>query len=252
MQNPTYNFPTEPVADVLDRLKVIPDLATEAFLGWNHPNPTEKAGRQAPGAPDTRCPTDLAVLDALRPDPNGKSASLRGTLAMAVRAVWEDARVEGSTVPDLAEDPTIAGECGWLVATAVFWRSDRWLTEYVTDQVGHVYGELLRLVRMPRPQRLVCPRCDFPVHPQADGAYYQCEAGHIIDHHAEIRRMGQLQEMTLAEIAEHTGVPEKTLHRWAKAGWVTPVTDKRRGRLFVLGDVQLVAERVRAGGKVGA
>lgn len=233
--------------DTLKQLEAIPDLATEAYLTWNAPNPGDRTGFTKRPRPGSKAPTDLAVLDALRPDPDAEGSSLRGVLSLAVRAVWEGARTEGSPTPDLEPEPTFLSECRWLTETVVFWHSDRRLDEYVTDSVATVHRELAKLVRMPKPVRLVCPRCHFPVDLKADGAYYQCEAGHIIDHHAEIRRMGQLQEMSLSEISERTNIPEKTLHRWARDGWISPVDAKRRNRVYVLGDVQLVAERVRRG-----
>lgn len=161
--------------DTLKQLEAIPHLATEAYLTWNAPNPGERTGFTKRPRPGSKAPTDLAVLDALRPDPDAEGSSLRGVLSLAVRAVWEDARTEGSPTPDLEPEPTFLSECRWLTETVVFWHSDRWLTEYVTDSVATVHRELAKLVRMPKPNPYQCPKCGEPMFLEP-GDYFQCEA----------------------------------------------------------------------------
>lgn len=226
----------------LDQLARIPTLAAEVFLTWGHPNPSGQANNARGGSPAPKAPADLAAWDALRPDEGG----LLFELTQAIRAVWEDQR-EAVTLPDLDNPPTWTGECRWLTETASVWQADQWLLEYVTDQVQLVHRELDRTARTPPPLHPTCPRCRFPVHLDKSGAFYRCEAGHVVDHHAEIERMGRIQEMTATELAQHFGVTDRTLRRWRAASLVVPVGKIGREPVYSVEDVRRARERIWSG-----
>ena len=60
---------------------------------------------------------------------------------------------------------------------------------------------------------------------------------------AEIRRMGQLQEMTSGELAEHMGVTKRTLRRWRESGALAPCGTRGREPVWSVLDVRRAAER---------
>ena len=225
-----------------DQLRRIPELAVEVLLTAGHPNPSGQANDVRGGSPAPKAPADLGAWDVLRPDESG----LLFELTQAIRAVWEERR-DIDDLPDLANPPTWAGECGWLIATASVWEADEWLLEYVTDQVHAVHRELDRAARTPPPLHPRCPRCHLPVHLDKSGAFYRCEGDHVVDHHAEIERMGRIQEMTAAELSQHFGVTDRTLRRWRAANLVLPVGKIGREPTYSVEDVRRARERIWSG-----
>ena len=218
----------------------LPTLAAEVFLTWGHPNPSGQRNDSTRGSSTPRVPMDLTAWDALRPDEHG----LLFELTQCVRLVTEEMRDEGEQWPDLANPPTWTGECAWLLGTEPWWGERLWRDD-LDHAITRVWADLARAARTPPPLHLACPRagCGWPVHPKAEGAYYQCEAGHIIDHHAEIRRMGQIQEMTSGELAEHMGVTKRTLRRWRESGALAPCGTRGREPVWSVLDVRRAAER---------
>lgn len=75
-----------------------------------------------------------------------------------------------------------------------------------------------------------------------------CENGHRIDRHEAIRRALRLQDMPLTELAEHVGVPPRTLYRWRERNLIQPIRRRNGVELFNFEAVHLVAERLRAAG----
>lgn len=222
-------------ADTIQLLHEIPDMAAEAAITHNAPNPTARAERSIRATPASRPPTDLDILDALRP----AVGAVHFELNQAVRAVWEDHR-------DLAlDEPSVTTDCAWLIRHAHAWQSDPFLSDWVESTVAAAHRVLAGLVRQAPPLRLACPRCQNPVHAEAGGSFFRCEAGHVIDHHAEVRRMGALQHAPLGEVADLLAIPSGTLRRWAADGLISPAPGAGRPRLYAIADVRNVAERVR-------
>lgn len=219
-----------------DMLKVLPDLAAEVFLTWGHPNP---AGEQVGGRSNNvhQVPLDLTAWDALRPDTHGQLARL----SACVRMVAEELRDEGLTWPDLSNPPTWVAESDWLLTTADWWQRQTW-HEDITHEITGVWRELTRAARTPPPLRLVCTRCSFEVRGKAEvaggsPAYYQCDAGHIIEIGPELKRLGQIQEFTTTELAEHMGITRRTLRRWKAAGAIQPIGRRGQDDLYAIADV---------------
>ena len=226
------------MADTVQQLHELPDLAAEVYLTWGHPNPSEQPVVQVKRI-HPRAPADLDTLDALRPDELG----LLHRLAQCVRAVVEDMPEHPG---DLTDTPTWAGECDWLITHANTWRADAFLTDLVGSEVHAIHRELCRIARIHPPLRLQCPRCQAPVHLAPGGQYYRCEAGHIIDHWAEIKRLGVLnQPVTIPEAAAELGASERTLQDWQQRGLMPkPAGRKGKAPTFHLDDLRRIVARI--------
>lgn len=241
------------MTDTIQQLHEIPDLAAEAFATWNAPNPSTRPERVTPTT-GSRPPTDLAVLDALRPDPDGEGRSLRGVLAQAVRAVWEDARMEAAHVPDLPE-ATWAGDCDWLRRTYAFWSGDRWLVEFVGEQVAEVHRGLSALCRVPKPPIYACPTCDGRMEPIPGGHMLACKEGH--EHPADLERQWRRRPPLPASMIEQVmGVRANTLAQWKRRRKIRPRMGDDGQDLFYPWDVLLlkhpdIAEAFAARDKAG-
>lgn len=239
MQQPT---PAAMLAEIVS-------LAVEVEATKIAPNPDGARPRVMRPALGSRPPVSVGAVHALTADGDRPyvGIGLRGQLGMCVRLIIEemsdDPALTTADIPNYPPD-TWAGICGWLVATCDYWTATLWADD-IRHDIGDVRNTLRNLARVPPPLRLECPRCRFPVHEQAGGAYYRCEAGHIIDHHAEVRRMGALQHAPLAEVADLLAIPSGTLRRWAADGLISPAPGAGRPRLYAIADVRNVAERVR-------
>lgn len=174
--------------NTLQQLAEIPHLATEAFMTWNHPNPGGRAATTKRPRPGTKAPTDLAVLDALRPDPDAQGRSLRGLLMQTVWAIYEE---DPDRYPRLPEQ-TFTGLCEWLTAAHDHWLDNRThgprlakcatcreyggVEGFVHHTVTDVHRELSSLCRITREPRYICPVCAWPMRLQ-DGDYFMCDTG---------------------------------------------------------------------------
>ena len=223
--------------DTVQQLHELPDLAAECFATWGHPNPSERPV-VAVKRIHPKAPADLDTLDALRADELG----LLHRLAQCVRAVVEDMHEHPG---DLTETPTWASECGWLIAHANTWRADVFLADWIGSEVRSIHRELCRVARVHPPLKLQCPRCQAPVHLAPGGQYYRCENEHIIDHWAEVKRMGRLTSMTYEELEIELHIPQGTLRRW-KSEKLIYSDGKRVGlHTFNVEAVRRVAESIR-------
>ena len=226
------------MTDTVQQLHELPELAAEVYLTWGHPNPSEQPVVQVKRI-HPRAPADLDTLDALRPDELG----LLHRLAQCVRAVVEDMPEHPG---DLTDTPTWAGECDWLITHANTWRADAFLTDLVGSEVHAIHRELCRIARIHPPLRLQCPRCQAPVHLAPGGQYYRCENEHIIDHWAEIKRLGVLnQPVTIPEAAAELGASERTLQDWQQRGLMPkPAGRKGKAPTFHLDDLRRIVARI--------
>ena len=221
--------------DTVQQLHELPDLAAECFATWGHPNPSERPV-VAVKRIHPKAPADLDTLDALRADKLG----LLHRLAQCVRATVEDMPAHPA---DLADTPTWASECAWLIAHAADWRADEFIHDWVSSEVQAIHRELCRVARVHPPLRLQCPRCQAPVHLAPGGQYYRCENEHIIDHWAEVKRMGQLVMMTYSELADVTGVAEATIRKWASRKLIRASGRRAGSPTFDVESVRRVAAR---------
>ena len=224
-----------------ERLTRIPDLAAEVFVTWGHPNPSGHAerGRNSPGS---KAPTDLAVLDALRPGERGMLAGL----TECVRIVWQ--AMDAGERPDLTNPPNWASECGWLLRSWDWAQASLDLSEidWISDTIRRTHATLSELAREARPLVLHCTRM---VGTEACGGgligrdernadtgdwtasrwAYCAECGQTYTYTADLRRLGSVRDWTLVECAAEVGVSVLTLKRWKKAGRITATGKNWRG-----------------------
>ena len=219
---------------IRDMLARIPDLAAEVWLTRGAPNPSGEIERH-PLTFESKPPTSVAVLDALRPiDPDGDSITPLWHLCQAVRVAWDEIRASGEDVRNLpaqSEHATYASEAGWLLATMGLWQAvvDEFAWGYIEQEIKDCYGELVRLAREPKPLVMWCQvdGCGGKIKPipvmhgdrEVLHAEY-CEFGHQIDRHEAARRAARMADMSLPEIAVELGVTDRTLRRWAEAGLI--------------------------------
>ena len=233
---------------VVQFLHEIPELAAEAWLTIDHPNPghTTAEHRHTKTA-SIPAPTNLHALVALwrpsdtdidRGDPTG---SLMLELLMAVRVIVEE---HPDTAPDWP-DHTWTAICAWLRDTVPLWEPDRFTREWVDDTVRRVWRQLRALCRVPREVRYVCsvPGCGWRAHMQPGNRWLLCEAGHQLD--IEARRWEHLasQEWTLTETRDQLrtwlgrSVPMSTLKSWVRRGKLRPMRDDTRPLRYNFGAV---------------
>lgn len=238
--------------NTLDKLRRIPDLAAEAWMTWDAPNPGPRAehhGRTKTAHPPA--PTNLGTLVALtvptdrQIDDGTPTGSLLLELLLAVRHLVEDR----DGMPDWP-DHTWTGVCAWLTVTAPHWGADPFSADWVGDAVAHVHRRLEDLCRIPRDAVYRCsePGCGNPA--RADGEWIVCDAGHHIPRAVAMRRaIAGRPLMTAREIAAQPwGVPEGTLRRWKHLGLVRPVGRVRAasGQTVDLWEVWQVIEQQHA------
>jgi hypothetical protein len=238
-------------------LQRLPDIAAEVWLTRNHPNPGGEQVNGRSGRNIHIVPLDLTAWDALRPDDHGQLAQL----SACVHLVAKELRDAGQPWPKLTNPPTWVSECGWLIETAGWWQRQAWHGEIDHQRAGEddheragmlpaVWKEMTRAARIPAPLNMICPRCRMTVHGKADQqggpiTHYVCEGGHTIDHHAEIRRMGELQEMTSTEIETHLSLTRRTLRNWKAAGVIVPVGKRNLEDVWIVSEVRKVQDLTR-------
>ena len=182
----------------LQQLAEIPDLAADVEATRNHKNPAGHHHTRTT-TPAPKVPADLETLDCLRTDSKGLLHKLQQAL---------------TEITDTANpDTTWAGVCEQLR------RSHRqWENNPDTRYAIHTVHTRLRIAaRIPAPLQLACPRCNAPIRLQPGGQYYLCDAGHEINHWAEIDRMARLTlyatPITLAQASIEYATPLWTLKR---------------------------------------
>lgn len=185
----------------LQQLAEIPDLAADVEATRNHKNPTSHENpKHTPPSP--AIPADLETLDCLRTDSKG----LLHKLQTAIQDVNEN----------LTPADTWQDVCNQLRALNPQWDNK----PNIRHTIHKVHTQLRLAARIPAPLKLACPRCQNPIRLQPGGQYYLCDAGHEINHWAEIDRMARLvlyaTPITLAQAAIEYSTPLRTLQRLMK------------------------------------
>lgn len=242
-----------------DQLRRLPELAAEAFLTWDAPNPGSRTDRVKRGRTQAPPPTDLTALTALRTDDKG----LLWTLSECVRIVWQamDAEaMEDHPNPLDWSEATWSSECHLLLASFDWWQANLDAADlgWVEGAITKATKALVALTRQPKPNTLHClvEGCRGSITPlvvdDAEGGQKlvadACEFGHRVDRQEAVRRALRLQDLPLTELAQHVGVPDKTLYRWAKRGLIHPIRHARGIALYNFEAVHRVALRMRGGG----
>lgn len=257
---------TKPITAVLAE---IPDLVAEvectAAIGA--PNPSVKVQIRRP-LPDSRPPTDLAVIDLLRTDPlegafigkpkddgHDTTSHLLDRLGICCRLVAEERAEAGLPQPEPGYG-TWAGVCRYLTATIDWWTSEPGVSEDVDWEVRQIWKTLRTAARAPRdePIPLRCPviGCGDRAELQPGGQWLLCDSGHRRDIKAEKMRFLSMQEWTLAQcrhkLVEHLSqsVHAKTMEAWVQRGKLTPVRHTRKGvAVYSFAAVMVLARHAR-------
>ena len=244
------------MTDTRKQLAAIPDLYALLPLFLLPGTGTDDDGRAK--ASPKRPPGSLAVLDLLdtreKPDADptrqdfdldrragARRQGVLPTLASWSRLVDSELWDEGREHTPPSDDPTVAGECGFLLEHLRWAEDHQWFDELAADIAG-IHRDLMRAVREPDPIALRCPICTHEVETMANGGWFRCLG---CDHRwsrMEAHRLYERQKpMTLAECAESIGRPVKTLHHWKAQGLLKPVGRDAGGALYRLADVQAAA-----------
>lgn len=239
------------VQRTIAQLRRIPNLATLVTIADDAPVRTPTGKTKAAKATSSPIPTKTAARDLLN--------TTATQLEEAVRVVAEHQRQTLDTWPDLADPPTLAGDCGYLLEATELWEDDDFTRQWVTTTAHKVHEALSRWVgeQIPRPPVYRCPKCNGKLRlgcysATGEGSQLACADCHHIYHPADIAHIGTITTPTpLPDIAAWLNLTERTLQRWASAHLFTPVTthtpSPKRPALYLPSDVQRVASMVRAG-----
>lgn len=240
-QEPTYDFPTEPVHGIRDRLAQIPLLVTEARLTEGAPNPGTE-GRRRAGKPGSQAPGDLDVLelDITEHDAPATLVPLPRLVA-CTRLIWE------SFTPTDEESIGRPGDADWTTECDWLWRAwptaqatlDAAVLDWVVDEINGVYRQLADKVRLRRERVYRCPRCGDAMRLQEGGQWLRCDSGH--EESADLAgRYRRLPAMPLPMVSAALGVPEATLRTWRHRRKLQAVKVERGTPWFLPWDVLLL------------
>ena len=220
-------------------LREIPELAEEAFLTWG----TQPISDDGPGrrkVPSSRVLADLDRLVAMAGIHGPQSTLWQWTVDIAAEM---DEQGIGAPLPA----DTVRDVCAWLIQRLDWIEFNPWHVEGINDQIGSLHGALRAICKV-RPEYV--PRCrhcaDVVVFCHGDGsratwedfAYGRCSGcGATYAKGPAMDALGQLQDFTIAELADRVKVPAPTLHKWAQRGIIQPVGKGPTGNLFRIHDV---------------
>ena len=195
--------------------------------------------------PKTGAMTDdpIGERDLERASGQGRRVGLLWELAQWTRLADEEMHDEGypDAIP-LADQPTVVSECGWL-RLHLDWITGRdWWPGFARD-LAAMDREVQAALGI-RPDYQPRHTCGWRLVPRDSGTWYACTGcDAVVDHWAELKRLTEVQDVPLTELAGLIDVPLKTLQRWATDRWIVPLDDRKRGRLFNVGAARVVKER---------
>jgi hypothetical protein len=171
------------------------------------------------------------------------------TLSSWVRLVdgemWDDAMAHAP--PN--DDPTVAGECTWLLSHIRWIGEQQWLDE-ITDDVTGMLRDILELVgeddKLAGKLFCIRPGCGWEVTERYGGEAYVCKGCGNTWHRLELHRMAERQKLKpLVECANLAGVSEKTLRRYKAQGVLTVARRQGKTELFDLDEVMQITMSLR-------
>lgn len=158
---------------------------------------------------------------------------------------------------DLAEDPTISSECGYLLAHLDWIVEHQWFDDELHPDVRNMHQDVRRAIGDRDEIGYKCPSCEWVVVPRYERAVYACtgcERTWTMANEIDALISDQTSVMSLSECARWIGKPIQTLHHWKAKGYITPEGQdrKRKQDLFDVRLVQQVAEVVQRGKRIVA
>ena len=158
----------------------------------------------------------------------GRRAGLLWELAQWTRLADEEMHNEQYTdaIP-LADPPTVVSECGWLRLHLDWLTSRDWWPELARD-LSVMDREVCAALGI-RPEYVPRHTCGWRLVPRDGGTWYACTGcDAVVDHWAELKRLTEVQDVPLTELAGLIDVPRDTLRRWVEVGWLVAAEEPRR------------------------
>jgi hypothetical protein len=200
-----------------------------------------RPGRRAPSGPKTGpsgkpappAPANLDVLAAL--DPRSKPEPGQWPIDATIRAWFTHWMQAMNARPPYNTDPLI--QLTWMIESADWIATHPTVAEFHTA-IRHTAAAARRLTAdTPTPPVGSCPECAGRLHPRY-GAVACRDCGTHWHHHQLHDLIGTVQPdrpipIQTAWVANHLGIPERTLRYWAAKGHI-----RRHGRGYIdYGDV---------------
>lgn len=258
---------------LVEALTAIPgayaQLADYVLPGTRPPDPNGHQGKKQ-GISDMAVPRDLLNLDVLdlldirsKPDADAcrrdydrdRRAGARRQGVLPTLSAWvllADSELcdEGVEHGEPSDQPTVAGECDWLLGQ-IDWLTGRSWAADLAAEARVMLRDIRRAIGEKIEENPTCPSCKWPVVPRDKKAWYGCTGcNRTWVMHSEINRLfaDQAYTATLRECAELVGRPRRTLSDWSAWGWIAPVAKDKRGRwLYDTRQVERAAAEIRQG-----
>jgi hypothetical protein len=160
---------------------------------------------------------------------------------------------------DLADEPTISSECGYLLKHLAWIAEHQWYDDEMHPDVKTIWSDVRRAIGVRDWITLKCRYCQNPVHPVdasfnptsweacAFGKCEACDRG-LFRIGPELAALGKVQESVPLDVISKTlGIPLPTLYRWWKVGVfdAAPESPKRpSSRRPAVFDLATVRDRV--------
>jgi hypothetical protein len=175
------------------------------------------------------------------------------TLEAWVRVIWEE-----TDLVDLTETPTVRSEAA-VILEYWNWITDQEWATYLAEDISDLATRCRQALGIRPEYRPRCRYCRSKVIPVeaggvAETTWEACAYGYCLGCHATfppgpaLTALARTQEpMPLSQIAEQTGIPLRTLQRWAVAETIKPAPNRegrRVGRLFDLAEVRESASQI--------
>lgn len=166
---------------------------------------------------------DLAAVD--RDLDRQHSADQLARLSQCVRVVCEEAGELRWTWPEPSANDRVtwAGETRWLLATASWWTTDPWCSEWVTAEIESIRGVLIERIEKATGWTR-CALCGAEITTYSTEVLDVAECQHC----DRVVSMRERQALTTAEAARRLGISEAAVRKRIERGNLRKVG--RRGK----------------------
>jgi hypothetical protein len=257
------------IRETRQHLGELPDLYSMLFMftepGSAPKDPDQRSGKSNPSH---RSVVNLDVLDLTDGRLKGDADDMRTDYAVDSRAgarrqgvvltlaAWArlvcSEMAEEDIDSDLADEPTISSECGYLLKHLDWIATHIWYDDEMHPDVKQMWTDVRRVCGVRDPMGYECPTCGWLVQPRYEGTVYTCsgcERNWTMANEIDALVADQTSVMSLPDCARWIGKPVQNLNHWKAKGYIYPVGfDRKRKRdLFDVRLVQRVADTVQNG-----
>ena len=222
-------------------------------------------GEGGSGKPGSKPPVNLAVLDLLdtreKPDSDpqrldweldrmagSRRQGVLPTLASWVRLVDGEMWDESAEHEPPNDYPTVATECGFLLANFGWIAEQQWFNE-LADDVKAIRRDLREATHNHDvTEHLTCiqPGCGWDVKPMDGGSWFKCSGCGESWGRIELHKMAERKRpRPLKECADLTGTPHRTLRYLVAEGELRHVARDGNRCLYDIQDVVVAAAKVK-------